>query len=449
MRLRRLSLLLAIPALLAVHACTDPAEESANNGGNNATNNGDNNGSAGGELLLSNLPRDTAPNASDAEVGEVADGNTAFGLEFYALLRQDEPGNIFFSPYSMTSALAMTYGGARGNTAAQMESALHLTLGQAGTHRGINTLDLALAGRPAESTSEGDPFELRVTNAIWGAVGYPFEGDYLDLLAVNYGAGLRTLDFYNAPEPSRLTINGWVEDQTNDRIKDLIPEGAISSDTRLVLTNAIYFNASWDEPFEVEATSPAAFHVDADTETTVDMMHQTGNFAYGEFDGGQALSMSYGGGLLSMVVLLPEEGGMDALESSLTAARLEEIASGMGGHEVAISFPKFEFEAPLIVNAYLQALGMTDAFDSSVADFSGIVDPSVETVFISRVIHKAFVKVDEEGTEAAAATAVILDSTTGAPDEPVPFTADRPFIFLIRDNPTGAVLFVGRVVDPG
>ena len=305
-------------------------------------------------------------------------------------------------------------------------------------------LELASRGQGAEG-QDGEGFRLNIVNAIWGQTGYPFLSGFLDILAENYDAGLRLLDFQNAPEDSRVCINNWVSDQTEDRIKDLIPKEAITWETVLVLTNAIYFNAAWYSPFDEELTQDGTFHLSEGSQITVPMMSQTEHFRYASGDGYQAVELPYDGNELSMVIFLPEAGRFEEFEASLDAGRVEAIIDSLSLSYLRLSVPRFKYEWGLGLVDTLAAMGMNDAFNAA-ADFSGI--DGTRSLFISDVIHKAFVSVNEAGTEAAAATAVIF-SFTGVPLTPTELTLDHPFIFLIRDIETGAILFVGRVLNPG
>jgi serpin B len=401
---------------------------------------------AGGEVLQSEKPRDTAPEVSASDLTSLVAGNSAFAFDLYQQLK-DKEGNLFYSPYSISLALAMTYGGARTETEEQMADALRFSLPQNRLHPAFNALALALDSRgEGAQGKDGEGFRLNIVNAIWGQQDYPFLGDFLDLLAVNYGAGLRVLDFIGATEESRVTINDWVSDQTEGRIKDLIPAGAITTITRLVLTNAIYFNAAWEYPFEKDMTEDGIFYRLDGSEVTVPMMSQKETFGYGEGDGYQAVELPYDGNELSMVILLPASGRFGAFEEALDAAQVDGIIGGMEHRQVILTMPKFEFDSSFSLKEALSAMGMPLAF-SEMADFSGMTGN--RDLFIMDVVHKAFVSVDEEGTEAAAATAVIMGETAMPPSEAVEVTIDRPFIFLIRDIETGAILFVGRTLDPG
>ncbi len=397
-----------------------------------------------GEVLQSDKQRATSPDVNEADLATLVDGNSTFAFDLYQELRETD-GNLFYSPYSISLALAMTYAGARGETEQQMADTLHFILSQNRLHPAFNGLDIELASRgEGAKDKDGEGFRLNIVNAIWGQKDYEFLSGFLDLLAENYGAGLRILDFISAPEESRVTINNWVSDQTEGRIEDLIPKGLINTLTRLVLTNAIYFNAAWQYPFEEDATYGAPFHLLDGDEVTVPMMRQTESFGYAEGDGYQAIELPYDGSELSMVILLPEAGKFEAFEGLLNVQLVEEIVGKIESRQVALMMPKFEFESDFSLKEILAALGMPVAFSGG-ADFSGMTGNL--DLFIANVVHKAFVSVDEAGTEAAAATAVVV-KLTAAPETPVEVTIDHPFIFLIQDIETGTILFVGRVVNP-
>ncbi len=407
-----------------------------------------------GQALQSDKQRITSPVTSQADLAALVTGNNTFALDAYQTIKGD--GNMFFSPYSISIALAMTYAGARNTTEQQMADTLRFTLPQDRLHPAFNSLDLELHQRGQGAKGKDDKgFRLNIVNAIWGQKNFTFLQDFLDVLAENYGAGIRLLDFRNAPDPSRITINDWVSQQTEGKIKDLIPKGAIDAMTRLVLTNAIYFNATWQNAFEKGNTSDGIFHLLNTGEVTVPMMHQTERFTYTEDADYQAVQLPYDGRELSMLVLLPKEGRFAAFESSLDAAAVDAIVQNLSGKEVQLTMPKFEFTSGFGLNKALRDMGMPLAFIPPVpdacspqnADFSGM-DGSCD-LYISDVIHKAFISVDETGTEAAAATAVIVGvSAVPMPEEPVIMTIDRPFIFLIRDMETGTILFLGRVLNP-
>jgi serpin B len=398
---------------------------------------------AAGEVLKSDKPRDTSPVASDPDVDALVDGNNAFAFALYQVLKGEEE-NLFYSPYSISEALAMTYAGARDGTEASMADALHFTLPQARLHPAFNWIDLELAERgEGAQGKDSEGFRLHVVNAIWGQAGYTFLPEFLDVLSQNYGAGLRILDFVGETEPSRVTINEWVADQTEQRIKDLIPEGAINELTRLVLTNAIYFNAAWKYPFKEEMTTTGQFKLLDGTIIAVPMMRQDESMLYAGGAGYQAVELPYDGGELSMVIILPADGQFEAVEGMLSGERVKVIIAGMEIRQVDLTMPRFEFESSLGLKRALSALGMGVAFTED-ADFSGI--SGKRDLLIQDVLHKAFVSVDEAGTEAAAATAVIV-GTTSMP-ELAEVKIDRPFIFFIRDIETGSIIFIGRVLNP-
>jgi serpin B len=398
-----------------------------------------------GELLMSDKPRDTSPDVSQADLALLTEGNSAFAFNLYQELRKKE-GNLFYSPYSISVALAMTYAGARGDTAEEMAATLQFLLEQDRLHPAFNWLDAELASRgEGAQGKDGEGFRLNIVNAIWGQKDYGFLSTFLDVLAENYGAGLRILDFVTEPEKSRVTINEWVSDQTEDRIKDLIPQGAIDVLTRLVLTNAIYFNAAWEYPFDEDMTADGPFYLLDGGQVTVPMMQQMQSFGYTDGGGYQAVELLYDGDELSMVILLPASGNFEAFEEGLEAQQISDIISDLQLAQVTLTMPKFEFDSEFSLKDTLAEMGMPAAF-SEAADFSGMT--GTRDLCISAVLHKAFVSVDEAGTEAAAATAVIVGETA-VPGQSVEVTVNRPFIFLIRDIETGSILFVGRVLNPG
>jgi serpin B len=395
------------------------------------------------QTVKSDKQRITAPIASQADLAAAVDGNNAFAFDVYQLIKGGE--NVFFSPYSISLALAMTYAGARGDTAQQMANTLHYNLPQELLHPALNSLDIELSQRGQGAKGKDEKgFRLNIVNAIWGQKGYAFLQEFLDTLAENYGAGIRTLDFKSAPEPSRVTINDWVSDQTEGRIKDLIPPGAIDAMTRLVLTNAIYFNAAWQFPFTKDLTMDGTFHLLNGGEVTVPMMHKTESFAYAEGNDYQAVELPYDGLELSMVILLPQSGHFTTFEKSLDAGKVAGIIQDLSMSRVGLAMPKYEFSSDFSLKKALSAMGMPVAFTDG-ADFSGM--DGKRDLYISDVIHKAFVSVDEAGTEAAAATAVVMVGSS-LPLNVISMTIDRPFIFLIRDIQTGAILFLGHVMNP-
>lgn len=392
------------------------------------------------DVIASDKPR-LSPSASDTTVAELVEGNTRFAVDLYHALFTDGK-NLFASPYSISLALAMTYAGACGDTEAEMARVLHF-LPQAQLHAAFNALDQALRSR-GQNVKETERFRLHIANAIWGQKDFAFQKEFLDTLAQYYGAGLRTVDFQAAAEAARQTINRWVEEQTESKIKDLLPPGSLDELTRLVLTNAIYFNASWMYPFNADATKEGTFYLLDGRQVTIPMMHQSEHLGYASGPGFTAVELPYAGGEMSMVILLPDAGTFTAWVEELDAETLQAILSQMESRQVALSMPRFTFESCFSLKEALQALGLGTAF-SVEADFSGMTGR--RDLFIDDVYHKAFVAVDEEGTEAAAATAVVM-RLTAMPAQPVVVNVDRPFVFLIRDMATGTVLFLGHVVNP-
>jgi len=416
--------LLVIPLISGLAACTQPA--------------------AAGEVIQSDKPRETSPDVDDTDLTMLVNGNSDFAFDLYQALNKEDD-NIFYSPYSISLALAMTYTGARGETEQQMADTLHFILSQDRLHPAFNSLDIKLSQRgEGAQGKDGEGFRLNIVNAIWGQKDYEFLSEFLDLLAENYGAGLRILDFASAPDESRITINSWVGDQTEGRIEDLIPKGLIDTLTRLVLTNAIYFNAAWQYPFNEDMTGDGPFYLLDGGEVTIPMMRQAELLGYAEGDGYQAVELPYDGGELSMVLLLPQAGQFEAFEDSLDAQQVDGVIARLEHRQVTLAMPRFEFESDFSLRKTLVALGMPVTF-SGEADFSGMTGN--RDLFIADVIHKAFISLDEAGTEAAAATAVVMP-TAMPPEELVEVTVNRPFIFLIHDIETGSILFVGRVVNP-
>src|SRR5215813_2046189 len=370
----------------------------------------------------------------------VVQGNTEFALSLYAQLHSQQ-GNLFFSPLSLSTALAMTYGGARGQTAEQMATVLHFPAEQ----QQLPPV-FAILSKDLHADSETPGYQLHVANALWGQKGYRFRQDFLSTTKTYYGAGLNEVDFQTAAEETRKTINAWVEQQTKDKIKDLIPLGALNELTRLVLTNAIYFKGDWLLPFMKSLTKEEDFKVATDRQVTVPMLHQTGFFKY--FDGGnfQALELPYVENKLSMVVFLPKKvDGLAEFEQSLTAQNLMKWLPQLQQHEVVVTLPKFRVTAEFTLNKTLSSMGMPLAFSPHAADFSGMSEE--KDLYLSAVIHKAYVDVNEEGTEAAAATGIVTRTMSAGPP-PSTFHADHPFVFLIRDNSSGSLLFLGRLVQP-
>jgi len=394
-------------------------------------------------VVQSNIPREESVEVPEGQLQELSQGNLGFAVDLYHQLSGDE-GNLFFSPYSISLALAMTYAGARGETEVQMADVLHFNLPQEQLHPVFNGLDQILESRSEiELPEQGDPLRLNIANSIWGQSGYTFLQPFLDTLAESYGAGMRLVDYIGDAEQARQDINAWVSEETEGKIEDLIPPGTLNSVTRLVLANAIYFNASWLHPFEEKATGEGAFHLLDGSEVVIPLMYQSEMFGYARGDGFQAVELPYVGGDTSMVLFIPDEGNFSAFESEIDSELLSTGIDMMGVQNVMLTMPRFEYTSEMNLSDKLMAMGMERAFIE--ADFSGM-DGSFDLA-ISDVLHKAFVSVDEEGTEAAAATAVVMRATAML-DPGVELTIDRPFIYVIRDRETGTILFMGRVLNP-
>ncbi|MGD8626392.1 MAG: serpin family protein [Anaerolineae bacterium] len=387
----------------------------------------------------SQKPRLSAGSPAVDSVPALVVGNTQFALDLYGALF-DGGGNLFLSPHSLSMALAMTYAGARGETEEQMAEALHFSLPQAQLHPAFNALDQALAGRGQD---EPGAFQLRSANALWGQEDDTFLAPFLDTLAENYGAGMQLVDLGRAEE-ARRQINNWGREQTENRIEALLPPGALNAATALVVTNAAYFQAAWQKPFAEDATHDAGFTLLEGSQVMVPTMEQVASLGYAERPGVQAVELPYAGGGLSMVILLPEEGRFETFAHTLDAEQLDTILGALAPTNLHLALPKFRYDAGFALRNALTDLGMIDAFGDP-ADFSGM-DGSHE-LFIKQVYHQAFVEVDEAGTEATAASAVVV-ARKGELLAGQEVRVDRPFLFLIRDVDTGAILFLGHVVNP-
>jgi serpin B len=400
------------------------------------------------EVVQSDKPRNLTPNVPPEDLVELVSGNTDFALHLFRWLSAEKSENFFYSPYSISVALAMTYAGARGETEQQMAKALNFNLPQERLHPAFNALDQQLASltAAAQGNEEGQGFRLQIANALWGQQGFEFLREFLDTLAQNYGAGLRLVDFQSDPEAARQVINQWISDQTEQKIKDLIPQGALDPLTRLVLTNAIYFNAAWQYPFQKEATVEEPFTLLNGEKVNVPMMKLSKSLLYAEGEDYQLVSLPYEGGRVEMVVILPAAGQFETFSAKIDSDWLRRALEQRQAHTVNLRLPKFKVESDFsLVNA-LSSFGMPLAFTPDQADFSGM--DGKRDLYIGEVLHKAYVNVDEAGTEAAAATAVIMELTAILPEQPVTMIVDRPFCFLIREVQSGTVLFVGQVRSP-
>lgn len=398
------------------------------------------------QVVKSELPRDTTPNVTPVELDAFATDQAAAALDLYHSVRSTEAGkNVFLSPHSLSTALAMTYAGARGATKDEMKKALHYGLDDDRLHKAFDFVDLALASRTKRSSGDDAPPRLEIANSLWGQRGLAFAPAFLDTLAVSYGAGLHAVDFKTQANPSRLAINAWVEERTEQRIKDLLPQPAINSSTRFVLVNAVYFKAAWDSKFTPRPTPVDFTKLDGSKVSMSTIVDQSFR-PYSEGADFDAIEIPYTGNETSMLVIMPKAGQFESFESSLTGGKVLDILAGLQQREVVLEMPKLKLEVSMDLGGSLQRMGMVSAFRD--ADLSGITTD--EKLSISAVLQKTFLAVDENGTEAAAATAVI-GAGSAAPTEkpkPVVMTVDRPYLVAIVDKGTRSLLFFGRIVEP-
>lgn len=420
-------------------------------------------------------PDTAAPGAIQGEAAEVAAGNNAFALDLYHALRREKDGNLLYSPYSLSLTLAMAYAGAGGETAEQMADTLKFTLPQQDLPPAFNRLNSGMLSRLALAACDGNAPELNIANALWGKEGYQFRAEFQDTLAANYGAELRQLDFKTYPREAAAAINDWVEQETRGKISQIYPADHFArlidpENVRLILTNAIYFQGQWQKGFDENDTEDADFHLLDGSRTPVPMMYQHHEFRYAEGADYQAVELPYrgGNGDLAMVIVLPAAGGFADFEETLDAAMLQRLLDPSYTEEVILKMPRFQMEIESELRDTLSEMGMPNAFIPGVADFSGIADSDQagegNGIFTSSVAHKAFIEVNEKGTEAAAVTAwdgcqyweeeispgvfVTAESCVVSEPQPVEMTIDRPFIFFLRDKGAGVILFIGRVLDP-
>lgn len=447
---RRTVLALTGALLAGAAGCLSESDDDPDDGGDDSFD----------EYDVPEFPTLSLTTDPDLETDPLADqvrANVGFSLDLLEELREAEPDeNLFFSPYSVSVALAMTYAGARGETATEMADALRYVLEGEDLHAAFGALEDEFERRnedgkeidaPEEDDEDRDDdlgFQLSSANAIWPDEGLALDDDFREVLEVYYGAGENLVDFTGSPDEARQEINEWVEDRTNDRIEDLLPEGSIDSTTRLVLTNAVYFLAAWEYDFDPTNTEPEPFTSLDGTETEVETMHQTMELRYAEVGGHQLVELPYANGDTSMVVILPAEGEFEEFEAEFSVDRLATMLEETSRPEVDLALPKFGIESDFSLVDVMADLGMERAFGSG-ADFGGMLESDGGGLFIDDIRHESFVEVDEEGTEAAAATAVVMDES--APADHVEMTVDRPFLFYVRDQPTETPLFVGRVVD--
>lgn len=388
------------------------------------------------DLITTQIPLADDTNATAESVGSLVDSLNDFSFNFYQKIAQSEEDNIFFSPYSIFVALSMAYEGARGNTATEMQKVLNVIQNDSAT--------LGSFGRIYNLLNQNQKgYTINTANAFWAHQDYEFLKEYLVLLENFYMAEANELDFSKNVKAAN-TINNWIEEQTHDKIKDMIQSDMLSDLTKLVLTNAIYFKGLWDSPFEPDSTYETDFELTSGETVKVNMMGDSKyfNFNYSETDTLQILELNYDGNDLSMIIILPKENNISIAESAMDAENLTNWKTNLFEIEIDVEIPKFKFETKYSLTNLLKDMGIVDAFSPGVANFSGM--DGTNNLFISNALHQAYVEVNEEGTEAAAATAIIVELTAITNQ----FRADHPFVFLIQHKETGAVLFMGRVMNP-
>jgi serpin B len=398
------------------------------------------------EAVASSKERTSHPLASREDLQKLVDGNNTFSLDLYQSLRS-ESGNLVSSPYSISLALAMTYAGAGGQTESQMADVLNFNQPQAQLHPSFNALDLALQDNLSwDINRDHQPLTLNLANAVWAEKTSHFQQEFLDTLALQYGSGVHLADFKQNSEFARKEINRWVSDTTKKKIKNVLPEGSLDASTRMVLVNAIYFKADWLTPFDPGRTRDFPFTLLDGTTVMSRMMYKSIYLPYVKGDGYQAVELPYGGIGAVMDIILPAEGNFEPFESSFSKDRYDEVLSGMQDKSIQLGLPRFNFSSDITLKQVLKNMGMPDAFDPNLANFSGMTGE--ESLYIDDVFHKAFIIVNEKGTEAAAASAVVTILASGPVTPSETMILDRPFLFIIRDKDSGQILFIGRVLDP-
>ncbi len=394
-------------------------------------------------IAKSDVPRDTKPQVSAEEAAALVGGNAAFAVQAYRALCSVAPGqNVFFSPYSVSVALAMAYAGAVGSTATEMANAMHYTLPPEQLHPAFDALALDLASR-------SDNLTLVVATSLWGYTKENYRTSFLDTIASDYGSGVRLEDFAADPEGSRSEINAWVSDETNQKIANLLGPGTIEPRTRLVLVDAVYFRGEWRSPFNANATNDSDFARENADPVSVPTMRSSDLAArFDQEDAYDAVELAYKGGQVAMDIVVPRSAPLANFEAGLTAEGLQGIVGRMTSGPVDVWLPKFTIHGNATsLKPMLESFGMKLAFDPTRADFSGIADVPAGALSIDDVVHEAYVDVDERGTEAAAATGAVI-TATAITQAQATIHVDRPFFFALRDVPTGSFLFVGRVMDP-
>lgn len=394
-------------------------------------------------IIRSDLPRVESPAVSEAQETQLRDGNNNFAFDLYQHLNQEKTANLIYSPYSLWLAFSMLYAGAQGETENQLADVFHF-LSQQSQHVALNALDQRIQAWSTlkEAENEGTPFQLRVANAVWGQQGYTYNQPYIDLLATQYGAGLRLLDFQKSAEKARQVINAWVDEKTDGRIKEIAAPGSISGDTRLVLTNAILFKAGWVHKFDKQATEDGTFTLLDGTQVTTPLMHQRAALDYVENEDYQAIRLYYASYNAEMWIILPGEGRFKAVQDGLSSNLISALQQQAGMADVTLSIPSFKFETDLALNQLLEQMGLSEAFCPA-GNYSGIAEDA--GLCIGQAVHKATISLDEEGTEATAATMVEVPVSIM---QEIELTVDRPFIFAIVGHDSGLILFLGQVLDP-
>jgi serpin B len=395
------------------------------------------------QIVQADLPRVEAPIVSEEQEAQLRDGNNSFAFDLYHAITQEKTDNLIYSPYSIWLAFSMVYAGAQGETESQMAGVFHF-LSQESQHVTINAIDQRLQAFSAlqAAEDEGTPFQLGLANAVWSQQGYAFKQPYLDLLATQYGAGVRVLDFQSSAEVAREAINAWVNENTDGRIKEIAAPGSISAGTRLVLTNAILFKAGWAYKFDQQATSDGLFTLIDGKQVNTPLMHLRAPLDYVEDEDYQAVRLPYVNQKVEMWIIMPAEGHFNAIQDGLDSDLMNDIQQQVGMKDVTLSLPSFDFESELPLNELLEQMGLTNAFCPA-GDYGGIAEGG--GLCIDQAVHKATITVDEQGTEATAATMVAMPVSIM---EEIEMTVDRPFIFAIVARESGLILFLGQVLDP-
>ena len=387
----------------------------------------------------------------------VSDQNT-FVADFYRQLAKEDESNLFYSPYSLYMAMAVVYAGAGGNTAAQFQEVMNIGATSDKFHGNLNSLDLTMLNdsvRPGEPGSEDASWRptLSVANGLWIQDGLEVRPEFLNTVTANYGIALQQLDFREAPDEAVTAINQWVDDTTQGKIKGAINRDSITEFTSLIVTNAIYFKGDWEEQFEEANTTEQPFYLLDEMVVQVPMMFQSNDYGYRLGEGYTAVELPYRGNVFDLLVVMPDEGNFEAFEENLTGDRLQAITEHMGSDPVILRMPRFKLEYSFSAKRGLQGMGLGDAFDRKRANFhplaSHLFGVPLKELWIEDAVQKAFIEVNEKGSEAAAATVISGGAITESiPPPPVVITIDRPFIFLLRHSRTGAILFMGRVLNP-